>query len=152
MYVKYDYQFNFLSKRLSVITHRKKWLILVKSPTGKCHTFFCEPVLKAIQHELSFRFWAAFFTVLVSQLFSDVSVLNHPGGAAWACGSRLVFLRRPLGRYTLQVSSRTLVACQRTGLVCVPLKVDTFKIVLHFKAMYVSESWSLYLFVFAAGI
>lgn len=35
-------------------------------------------------------------------------------------------------------SCRTLVACQRTEVVCVPLKVDTFQIVLHFKATYAS--------------
>lgn len=39
------YQFNFLSKQPSLITHRKKWLILMKSHGGKCHTFFHEPPL-----------------------------------------------------------------------------------------------------------
>lgn len=31
LYIINDYQFNFLSRQLSVITHRKKWLILMKS-------------------------------------------------------------------------------------------------------------------------
>lgn len=46
------------------------------------------------------------------------------------------FLLGPSRRYTMRVSRRTLVARQRLELVCVPLKVDTFQIVLHFKATY----------------
>ena len=80
--------------------------------------------------------WAAVLTTVESQLFSELSVPLRPGASARATGHVWVFLKRPSGLYTLQVSSRTLVACQRTEVVCVPLKVDTFQIVLHFKATY----------------
>lgn len=59
-------------------------------------------------------------------IFSRPSVLSRQQARVW------LFLRGLRGLYRVQPGPP--VACQRTEVVCVPLKVDTFQIVLHFKA------------------
>lgn len=147
LYIIHGHQFNFLSKQPSLITHRKKWLILMKSQrelsyilpwaTVESNTACVWPVSLC---DFSMLLWFGRLPLPAtqSQLFWELSVLVHRGASARVTGPLLVSLKRPSGLYTLQVSSRTLVACQRTEVVCVPLKVDTFQIVLHFKATYVS--------------
>lgn len=95
------YQFNFLSKQLSVITCRKKWLILMKSHREvsyilpwdivESNTACVTCVTVSFQHVIMVL--AAFFTTIESQLFSELSVLVHPGASARATGRVWFFLR-----------------------------------------------------------
>lgn len=127
-------QFNFLSKQLSVITHRKKWLILMKSHRQVSYILLC---YKPHCTGCVWPVWLCHFGLSsllyyrrITFILSAVCVLCvHLGALARATGTLLVFLRRPSGLYTPQVCVRTPVACQRTEVVCVPLKVDTFQIV-----------------------
>lgn len=127
VYITNSKQFNFLSKRLS---HKQ-------SHTGKCRTFFHEPLLTCVISACHYGLVGFLHHCRITIIFRAICP-GSPKSLSLSHRPLLVFLKRPSGLYTLQVSSRTPVACQRTEVVCVPLKMDTFQIVLHFKETYAS--------------
>lgn len=117
LYIINGYQFNFLSKQPSVITHRKKWLILMKShremsyiplwATVESYTACATSV--TVWFQLVIMVWASFFTTTESQLCWELSVLSYTTALACATG-HVWFFYDSSGTLYPPGSCRTLIA------------------------------------------